>query len=106
MGNPDQPQAAPKNFSEIYYSLHRLSCNSSDLGVFLSSMPVNWIGRVGIRDLSRQSRREFQLHDLVDLIPRQGLRPCNPFLAFPDQTSSPVVDTHWRDITPTRSRYP
>ncbi len=39
-------------------------------------------------------------------IPRQGVRPCNPFLAFPDQTSSPVVDPHWCDITPIRSRYP
>ena len=33
-------------------------------------------------------------------------RPCNPFLAFPDQTSSPVVDPHWCDITLIRSRYP
>ena len=30
----------------------------------------------------------------------------NPFLAFPDQTSSPVIDPHWCDITPIRSRYP
>ena len=38
-----------------------------------------------------------QIHELVDLIPhtrRQGLRPCNPFPALPDQTSSPVVDPH------------
>ena len=58
-------------------------------------MPVKWKGRVAIPDLSRQSRGDFQLHELVDLIPhipRQGLRPCNPFLAFADQTSSPVVD--------------
>ncbi len=73
------------------------------------------------------SNLSIQIHELVDLIPlapspgqekgdlcceghphipRQGLRPCNPFLAFPDQTSSPVVDSHWRDITPIRSRYP
>ena len=38
-------------------------------------------------------------------IPGQGLRPCNPFLAFPDQTSSSVVDPHRCDITPIRSRY-
>ena len=44
-------------------------CNSSDLGVFLSSKPVNWNGRVAIRDLSRRSRGDFQLHELVDLIP-------------------------------------
>ena len=46
-----------------------------------------------------------QFHEVVDLIPhipRQGLRPCNPFLAFPDQTSSPVIDPHWCDITPLR----
>ena len=34
--------------------------NSSDLDVCLSSMPVNWEGRVAIRDLSRQSRGDFQ----------------------------------------------
>ena len=82
-------------------------------------MPVNWIGRVAIRDLSRRSSGDFQPIDAKstscstsspwppspgqekgDLcceghphIPRQGLRPCNPFLAFPDQTSSPVVDS-------------
>ena len=50
-------------------------CNSSDLGVFLSSMPVNWKGRVAIRDLSRRSRGDFQLHELVDLIPS----PCVVF---------------------------
>ena len=83
--------------------------NSSDLRVFLSSMPVNWRGRVAIRVLSRRSRGHFQLHELVDLIPRlpstgqkkgdfcrgghthiprQGRSPCNnPFLAFADQTS-------------------
>ncbi len=88
-------------------------CNSSDLGVRLSSMPVNWKGRVAIRVLGRQSRGDFQfyrceIHELVDLIPhiaRQGLRPCSPFLAFSDQTSSPVVDAHWCDIMPMPSRY-
>ena len=34
--------------------------NNSDLGVCLSSMPVNWKGRVAIRDLSRRSRGDFQ----------------------------------------------
>ena len=33
--------------------------NSSDLGVCLSSMPVDWIGRVVIRVLSRRSRGDF-----------------------------------------------
>ena len=55
--------------------------NSSDLGVFLSSMPMNWKGRVAIRDLSRRSRGDFQLHDLVDLIPSPcvvfDLAPCS-----------------------------
>ena len=37
--------------------------------------------------------------------PPEADRPCNPFLAFPDQTSSTVVDPHWCDITPSRSRY-
>ena len=106
--------------------------NSSDLGVCLSSMPVNWIGQVAIRVLSRRSRGDFQPIDAKstscstsspwppspgqekgDLccgghphIPRQGLRPCNPFLVFPDQKSSPVVDPHWCDIMPLRSRHP
>ena len=39
-------------------------------------------------------------------VARQGLRPCNPFLAFLNQTSSPVVDAHCCGITPMRSRYP
>ncbi len=30
----------------------------------------------------------------------------NPFLVFPDQTSSPVVDPHWCNITPIRGRFP
>ena len=50
-----------------------------------------------------------QIHELVYLIPhipRQELRACNPFLAFPDQTSSPVVDPDWCDIKPIRSRHP
>ena len=55
-------------------------CNSSDLGVRLSSMPVNWKGRVAIRVLGRQSRGDFQfyrceIHELVDLIPS----PCVVF---------------------------
>ena len=32
-------------------------------------MPMNWKGRVAIRDVSRRSRGDFQLHELVDLIP-------------------------------------
>ena len=36
-------------------------------------------------------------------IPRQGLRPCNPFLVYVDQTSSPEVDAYWCDIAPIRS---
>ena len=39
-------------------------------------------------------------------IARQGLRPCNPFLAFLNQTSSPVLDAHWCEFTPMLSRYP
>ncbi len=42
-------------------------------------------------------------------IPRQGLRPCNPFLTFADQTTSAVVDPHRCDPprrTPMRSGYP
>ena len=39
-------------------------------------------------------------------IPRQRLRPCNPLPAFADQTFSPVVDSRWCEITPTRNRYP
>ena len=38
-------------------------------------MPVNWKGRVAIRDVSRRSRGDFQLHELVDLIPS----PCVVF---------------------------
>ena len=43
-------------------------------------MPVNWNGRVAIRDLSRRSRGDFQvidaqIHVLVDLIPS----PCVVF---------------------------
>ena len=33
-----------------------LTGNSSDLGVFLSCVPVIWKGRVAFRDLSRRSR--------------------------------------------------
>ena len=44
--------------------------NNSDLGVFLSSMPVNWKGRVAIRDLSRRSRGDFQPIDAPN--PRAG----------------------------------
>ena len=29
--------------------------------------------------------------------PPEADRPCNPFLAFADQTSSPVVDPRWCD---------
>ena len=79
------------------------------------------------------SNYRCQIHELLDLIPspcvvfdlapflarRRGIfvvgdtptspgkpdgRPCNPFLA-PDQTSSPVVDALWCDITPLRSRH-
>ncbi len=46
------------------------------IGVYVSpSMPVNWKGRVAIRDVSRRSRGDFQLHELVDLIPS----PCVVF---------------------------
>ncbi len=45
-------------------------------------------------------------HPHVPRHPPEADRPCNPFLAFADQTSSPVVDPHWCDITPLRSRYP
>ena len=45
-------------------------------------------------------------HPHIPRHPPEADRPCNPFLAFPDQTSSPVVDPHWCDITPIRSRYP
>ena len=43
-------------------------------------MPVNWIGQVAIRVLSRRSRGDFQpidaqIHELVDLIPS----PCVVF---------------------------
>ena len=39
------------------------------MGVCLSFMPVNWNGRDAIRDLSLRSRGDFQLHELLDLIP-------------------------------------
>ena len=39
-------------------------------------------------------------------IPRQGLRPCNPLLALADETSSPVVNALWCDITSIRNKYP
>ena len=38
--------------------------------------------------------------------PGKDFDHCNPFLAFADQTSSPVEDSHWCDITLLRSRYP
>ncbi len=53
--------------------------NSSDLGACLSSMRVNWIGRVAIRALSRRSWGDFQPidanHEMLDLIPS----PCVVF---------------------------
>ena len=44
--------------------------NRADLGVCLSSMPVNWIGQVAIRVLSRRSRGDFQPIDAPN--PRAG----------------------------------
>ena len=38
-------------------------------------------------------------------VPRQGLRPCNPFLAFADERPSPVIEPHQCDTAPIRSRY-
>ncbi len=38
-------------------------------------------------------------------VPRQGLRPCNPFLAFADERSSPVIERYRTDTAPKRSRY-
>ena len=55
-------------------------------------MPVNWNGRDAIRDLSLRSRGDFQLHELLDLIPlllvrRRGIfvvgTPLQPFPGFP-----------------------
>ena len=46
--------------AEGHKSSWRNRGNSSDLGVCLSSMPVNWIGQVAIRVLSRRSRGDFQ----------------------------------------------
>ncbi len=94
-------------------------------------MVVNWKGRVAIWDLSWRCRGEFQPIDVKSTcrstsspwppsigqekgelscgghphIPRQG-RPCNAFLAFADDTSSPVADFHWCDVTLIGSRYP
>ncbi len=39
-------------------------------------------------------------------IPRQGLCPCNPFLAFSNQTSSPRTDSDLSDNAPKPNRYP
>ena len=44
-------------------------------------------------------------HPHIPRHPPEADRPCNPFLAFADQTSSPVVDPHWCDIMLLRSRY-
>ena len=38
-------------------------------------------------------------------IPRQWLRPCNPFLTIFDQAFSPVVGSNWRISTAIRSKY-
>ena len=63
MGNLERDLSSrdPNVSSEILMSPSSLpKRNSSDLGVCLSSMPVNRKGRVAIRVLNRQSRGDFE----------------------------------------------
>ena len=63
MGNLERDLSSrdPNVSSEILMSPSSLAKrNSSDLGVCLSSMPLNWKGRDAIRALNRQSRGDFQ----------------------------------------------